>query len=1165
MKFINRSKPYAISLKSMMVIAIALIAIIVGASAPLMAQTAAITGRITDVTSAILPNTTVAITETATGATRVVKTNSDGYFTVPALLPGEYSVEASHAGFSTARRSNVRLEVSQVLRLDFQMSVGETTEDVVVEAGAVELDTETHTVGQVVTGQEVTDLPLLGRDAYALGNLTPGVRNSAGMNSLPVDIVSTSFISINGTPANLNEFLLDGAPNSSPFANQPIIYPIADLVQEFKVQTSGYSAEYGRTSGGIYNVETKHGTNNIHFSAYEFYRNDTLQANDWFAKSQGIAGPALTFNQFGGVAGGPVIVPHIYDGRGKTFFFVGAEYVRFDQGNTYTAVVPDPTFLGGDFSKDVNTKGQAITLYNPYTTRKVGNSYTRDPYTGNQIPVNPVSAAIAKYFPKPNINVPLGSGQSNFINVTANSINENAYSFRVDHNFSGVTHIFGRYSRNLTTYVRPSPYGNSNLGSPGYGPQTFKRQNAILGYDHVFSPSTVMALSTAYSRLDNNRLPVSNGFDISTLGFPNSLGPQIGAPAAFPVITITGYSVSGSIANSTGGYALGETGLLLLTSNYVTFTGKVTKTIKSHTLDIGGDFRVIQGDTGQASDNSTNFGFTTQFTQQNPNVASTTQGDALASFLLGTPNTGSVAPAPQLTMETKYAGAFLEDTWKMFPKLTLNLGVRYEFETPRTERHNQLANFDLNAPVPLVTPGYSFHGTLSFVGVNGQSRYQNDPEYTHISPRVGLAWQVMPGTVFRAGFGQYYANLWGDGSNASIFGISGFTATTNMVTSNDGGLTPANTLSNPYPTGLNPVTGSSLGGATLLGQSISIWDRHHPTPYALQYNADIQQQFAHAWLLDIGYVGTHTVHYPVNLQLDQLPDQYLALGTSLLDPVTNPFYGKITTGTLATTTVPRNRLLVPYPQFTGITSQNADIGSAYYNALQTTLERRFAKGYSVLVAYTWSKMLDIGGQSFGGESLSGAGIQDYYNLKAEKSISALDQTNRLVFQTIYALPFFREQHGFMGHTFGGWQASMLGTFFSGSPLGIGSSANTTNSLGGGQRPNWNGMNPSLTKRTVSQWFNTTDFSAAPAYTFGNSPRTFSFLRSDWGRNVDASLQKNIHVVSHLSVQLRGDAFNLTNTPVFQPPNTTLGSKQFGFVTAQQNTPRVIQVGVKILY
>jgi hypothetical protein len=808
-----------------------------------------------------------------------------------------------------------------------------------------------------------------------------------------------------------------------------------------------------------------------------------------------------------------------------------------------------------------------VTIFDPQTTFSTGNGYARTRFPGNIIPlsrINPVAAKIASYWPSPNAPGAAFTGATNYVRTDSNNIQKNTYSVRLDQNFTSNTRMLARFSYDDTPWLRASPYGADNPGSPAFGPQDFTRYNSVIEGDHVFSPTLIGTVRGSFSRLSNFRGPLSQGFDISQLGFPANLAPQIGAPAAFPAISITGYSVSSSISNNSGSGTLGTTGLINFGMNNYTLSAGITKNLNQHAIKVGGEFRVVQFNTLQTGDSSTNFTFTSAYTQ-GPNAAqsSNTAGNALATFLLGIPD-GSVTPSPALAMQTKYYAGYIQDDWKISSKLTLNLGLRYELETPRTDRFNQLTNFDYNAVPPLNAPGLALHGALSFVGVNGVSRYQSDVDANNISPRIGFAWHVTPKTVVRAGGGLFYGTNWGFGGQPSGFGISGFSASTNIVSSLNG-VTPIVSLSDPYPNGLNPPTGSSLGPATLLGQDISFLERGNRTPYTAQWNFDIQRELPESVLLDVAYVGTRGLKFPLSLQRNQLPDEDLALGDSLRTPVANPFFGQIQTGQISAATVARAQLLRPFPQFTGVTSSAANWASTSYHALQVKVEKRYAKHLTLLASYTFSKMMDYGTGTFGGEALSGGSIQDYHNLRAERASSALDQTHRFILNAVYELPFYQQQHGFTGHLLGGWQISVIGSFYSGGPLGITSAVNGTFSQGGGQRPNWNGNEPALDRPLLSGWFDTSVFSTPSAYTFGTAPRTFNSVRSDATRNIDLSLQKMTNITERLALEFRAESFNLTNTPVFAPPNTSSGSPTFGVVSSQANQPRVVQLALKLRF
>lgn len=1133
------------------------------------AQTGEITGIVTDQAGAVVPGAQVTILETSTGTRRVLATNSAGSYSASSLLPGIYSISVTHDGFKQVTRSGIALQVDQQLRLDFSLAIGSTSEQVTVNSEAPVLSTETQAIGQVVQARQIVDLPLLGRNPYALGGLVPGVRVSRGMNDLPVDQISTASVSINGARGNQNEFLLDGAPNTGGAQNQPIIYANPDSVQEFNVATNSFSAEFGRAAGGVFNVVTKSGTNAVHFSLYEFLRNNALNANDWFANLGGQSQPPLRFNQFGGVLGGPVILPRIYNGRNRTFFFVSTELVRFVEGVTYTASVPNPLELTGDFSRTLNAAGKPVVIYDPLTTRANpnGSGFIRDPFAGNIIPagrMDPVARKISTYFPAPNATGALYTGTNNYIRTDASRIQKNTYSTRLDHYLTGNTRFFGRFSYDDSPWTRASPYGFTNPGSPGFGPQDFTRYNAVVEGNHVFSPTLIGTLRGSFSRLSNFRGPISQGFDIGTLGFPSNLAAQIGPPAAFPAITITGYGVASSIANSAGTTALGQTGLIRFGMNNYSLQGSGTKTVREHEIRFGGEFRVIQFNSLQTADTSTNFSFTSAFTQgPNPTQSSATAGAALATFLLGIPG-GSVAPSPALAIETKYFAGFVQDQWRMAKKFTLNIGLRYELETPRTERYNQLTNFDYAAAPPLNAPGLNLHGALAFVGMRGPSNYQAKLDTNNFAPRLGFAWHVTPKTVVRSGGGLFYGTNMGIGGAPNAFGITGFGSSTSIVTSQDG-VTPQTFLSNPYSQGLNQPSGSSLGPATFLGQSISFYDRGNVTPYSIQWNFDVQRELAGAVLLDVGYVGTRGLKFPSDLVLNQLPDSALALGDALRIQVPNPFYGQISSGILSSKTVAQAQLLRPYPQFDGVTSVVANWATSNYHALQAKVEKRYARGFTFLASYTYSKLMDFNTGPFNGEPLGGGSIQNNNDRHSNYAASSLDQTHRLVVNTVYTLPVFSKQKGVVGHVLGGWELGVVGSFYSGSPLGITSAVNGTFSQGGGQRPDWNGKNPALANPTPSRWLDASVFSTPAAYHFGNAPRTFAGARSDWTRGIDLSLHKNTHVTEKLVLQIRAEAFNLTNTPVFSPPNISFGSPAFGTVSSMANQPRIIQLALKLIY
>ena len=1132
------------------------------------AQVASITGRITDPSGAVVPGALIIARSTGTGISTNTESTSEGYYTLPALQPGRYEITVSKQGFVPVKQTGLELTVQQVARIDITLTVGQVTETVQVTAAAPLLESENSAVGQVIGNRQVTELPLLGRNSYALAMLVPGVRPSAGVNNLVVDQISTVAYSINGQRSNSNEFLLDGAPNSAAAQNQPVINANPDMVQEFKVETNNYSAEYGRAAGGVFNVVTRGGTNEPHFSLYEFFRHDKLNANDFFANRSGLQRAPFRFNQFGGTFGGPVYIPKLYDGRNRTFFFSNVELARFTQGVTFTATLPDPQHLTGDFSNARLADGRLVTIYDPATTTSnPAGGFTRTAFPNNIIPPNridPVARAISRLFPAPTQpGQPLGA--INYTRTGGSKIPKDTYSVRVDHNFTSNNRAFVRYSFDDTPLLRAPAYGPelSNI-APTAGPQTFTRWNTVFEDTHTFTPTLLAQIRFSASRLTNFRRPYSDNFDLASLGLPSYMIRGMRDPLSLPAIQINGYSVTSSIPNTVVGGVIGATDLIRFGNNTYSLMGSVSKNLANHTFKFGGEHRIIEFNSLQTGDTATNFNFSPQWTQgPNANQSSAVAGLGLASFLLGIP-AGGVNPAPALALTMKYYALYVQDAWKVTPNLTVNWGVRYDYETPRVDRFNQLTNFDYGAASPLRAPGLDLRGGLTFVGVDGNSRYNANPDRNNIAPRLGIAWKMTPKTVIRAGGGLFYASTSGVGGGAGPFGVSGFQAATNIVTSLDG-VTPIARLSDPYPGGLfNAPTGSSLGLATLQGQSIQFYDRGNITPYSSQWNFTIQRDLPGSAVIEVGYLGTRGVSMPENRQLNQLAPEHLALGDALRQQVANPFFGQIAVGPLSNRTVARAQLLRPFPHFDGVASQGATWATSSYHALMARAEKRYASGLNLLVSYTYSKYMDFGTGPFGGEALGASNFQNWYDLASEWSPSTLDQTHRYVTNVVYELPFFRTSQGWRRTVLGGWQTGVIWMGFSGGPLGVTSAVNNTFSQGGGQRPNWNGMNPCVENPTPQRWLDGSVFSVPAPYRFGTAPRTFGGCRSDITSQVDVTFSKNTRFREKWNVQFRAEMFNITNTPRFAPPNQNFGNPQFGVVNSQGNQPRIVQFGLKLI-
>jgi outer membrane receptor protein involved in Fe transport len=1157
-----------------------LITLWLAAALSALAQTAQVTGRISDQTGSVLPDAKVTVTNVDNGFKRETVTNSEGFFTVPLLQPGTYQVAVQKNGFKPLVQSGVVLQVEQVARLDYTLETGAVTETVNIAAAVTAaLETETSSLGKVVDQQRIQNLPLLGRNPYSLVALVPGARPSAGLNDLPVDQISQSFVSINGARGNQNEYLLDGAPNTAAAQNQPVVFVNPDAVQEFKVETNSFSAQYGRAAGGVFNIVTRSGTNEYHGTVYDYLRNDALNANTFFGNRAGQKKPPFRFNQFGATIGGPIDFPEKvfgpmhYDGKNRSFFFGSYEGVRFSQGGTYIGTVPTLLQRNGDFSQTRNAAGAVIPIYDPATTRANPANpaqFLRDQFPGNVIPrnrFNPVFTRMLEFIPLPNAAGNANTAAGNYVTSAANRISKDTFSVRLDHQLSESQRLSGRFNFDDSPINRPNYY--NNIASPTFGSQVFKRRNFGLDYTVTFSPSLVGSFLFSFTRLENNRRPFSTGFDIASLGFPAALKSQL-IPESFPTITVAGMGGSFSIANSGTANLLGGNDLISFGDNTASWVGSLTKTLNRHTLKFGGETRWLRPNYWQFADTAINFSFAQNFTQgPNPTAAAAAStGFGFASFMLGI-GAGSYSRAASMAMQVKYFGGYLQDDWKLTDKLTLNLGLRYEYESPRTDRYNQLTNFDQSATPPLTAPGLNLRGALAFVGVNGNPREQWNPDRNNFAPRIGFAWNLAPKTVIRGGGGIFYAAMTGVGGASGAFGVSGFEAATSVVASLNG-VTPLNYLDNPYPTGINQPTGSKLGAATLLGQNIRFTDRNIRQSYSAQWNLNVQREILGGMLLEVGYAGNRGLKLQQDLELNQLPDSALVLGDGLRTQVPNPFVGQITTGTLAAATVARAQLLRPYPHFLSVVSANAAFASSNYHAAVASVQRRFSKGLTVNGSYTFSKLIDLALGQFAGESVSNAGFQNLNNLRADRSLSALDAPHRFVVNGLYALPFGAGRkfnpRGVAGSLVNGWEVSAIYTYQSGGPLAFSSATNTTFAQGGGQRPNLIG-DPVLAdgERTLTRWFNTAAFAAPAAYTFGSAPRSLGSVRSDGISGIDFSVVKNTKIYESVALQFRAEFFNLTNTARFAPPNAAFGSAQFGQVSAQSNQPRVVQFALKLIY
>lgn len=1146
--------------------------------AQLWSQTAtgSIEGTVADQIGNVIANARVTLTNVDTNQVRAAKTDNHGYYGLTLLPPANYSLSIEATGFRQFLQPAIKLEVGDALTINAAIQVGQVSEKVTVTSEPSALQSETSSLGQVIANQPIVDLPVNGRNSYSFATLVPGVLASYGFTQPATDEYNDQFVSINGSRPNANSFLLDGGANTEPAFNGPGLYPSIDMVQEYKVQTNNYSAEFPNTAGGVINVITKSGTNKFHGSLWEFHRSTGLNANNYFAIQAGLPRAPFLYNQFGAAVGGPVL-------RNHTFFFFSYEGLRWTQAVTTTATIPTQAERGGDFS------GQPSPIYNPFSTTldPATGQYVRTQFSGNIIPsglLNPTTTSLLNYLPLPN-QPGSASGVNNFISNASSPIDKNDFSLRIDQQLRTNSRLYGRFSISDTSQDRPPVWGNTAdlaIGSPVLGDDTLRQMQATIDDTTVISPKAVLELNSSFVRYHLNRTPPGLGIPETQFGFPSYFSELSSTVQCFPSISIAGIGVAQSIANIGSGLAMGSFCFVgVLRDAYQTYNeaGNVTAVVGTHTLRFGGDLGIGLVATGRFNNAGGFYNFGPDFTQGPSPYDSGTSGVGFASFLLGAGDSGfNYTGGPDEITSSKYYGGYFEDDWKVNHRLTLNLGFRYDYDTPWSERFNRITDWNPTATSPLQVPGEALVGGMEFPGVNGISRYQFNPDKkTGLQPRVGFAYNAGMSTAIRGGYGIFMAPVVGGGFNGNSVPNTGFLGSTTWVNSLNG-VNPQNLLSNPFPTGFTYATGSSQGLATDLGQSVVAMSRTRRTSYAEQWNVDVQHTFPMHLLVDVAYAGSHGVHLYGDYDANQLPDRYLSLGSQLISQVGNPFQGHISSGALSGPTVAESQLLLPYPQFTGVTLGDGSFyGASFYNSLQAKVERRFTNGFGVLVSYTLSKLMDNVGATetgFPGGTYSGGGIQDWDDLRTAWALGSFDTRNYLAVNGTYDLPFGKKErwlnsNSVANYFIGGWQLNGISYIESGTPLQVFTAANTLFNDGGTQLANWNGQNPipnTPIKDRLNAYFNVNDFSAPPSFTYGNSPRLLGSLRDDGMVDLDLSGVKNTPLFGdRWNLEFRAEAFNIFNHPQFGPPDTALGDGTTGVVSSQVNNPRELQFALKLIF
>jgi hypothetical protein len=1173
---------------------------------------ATVTGHVTDASGAVLPKASVQVINIETNETAALVTNNQGIYSAPFLKPGAYRVTAEAAGFKKYIRDKVILNVGDSIGLDITMEVGQASESLTVTGESLSLETENADHGLVIDQKRVTELPLNARNPFMLAILAPGVNfNGNQIYQRPFDNGAIADWTVNGGLDRKNEFLLDGAPNNAQAGGNNIAYvPPVDSVQEFKVQTNSFDAQYGKSSGGIMNVSLKSGTNQFHGTGYEFMRRNGLDANSFQNNAAGVAKSGHFLDQYGGSIGGPIIFPKIYNGRNKSFFFFNYEGYREGTPTPLTLSVPQPEWLNGDFSKLVDSQGRKITIYDPMNA--VTNSdgtVTRQPFAGNIIPANRINAVGAKllsYEAKPNTTTPGSAYGTNNLFIAGGAENldkDNFYNFvtKFDQNFGDKYHLFFRQASNDRTEHR----NTNGVQGPGWqGPGPLKRINDAYVLDGIgtLTPTLIIGGRFSVARyVEGSRGDPNIGVNPGILGIPPSLVSQLPIQNTFGTYNFTNYT------------GLGNTSSFNYT-NTIAFAGSVTKIAGSHTIKAGIDLRWIQYN-NQNQGNVFTLNFDNTWTQQIYNKGDALSGNSFASALLGlpsggTPANGSVDNLIFPSYRDKYYAGYVQDDWKLSRKLTVNLGLRWDFILAPTERYSRLARgFDPNATNPIDSfinrvafPGFpTVKGGLLFAN-NGQTTGNLDR--TGIQPRIGAAYQISNKLVVRGGFGRYMIN-----PNNDNFRNEGFNVTTTVINSPDGGRTPIpNLISNPFPSGILQPPGKSLGLGTLMGQGFSFYDPTFKTPYTNQFNFGFQYQMPLQSRIDISYVGNRGYKLQTARQYNQQPLSFRQTCDPLEggDPtfcnqlVSNPFYGlpQFTGTSLGSNpTVSRATLANPFPEFGSINQLGRNDGKTWYNALQVNYGIRATKGWNLTFAYTFSKNMEQGGFDASNGNNANQAFIDTQRYIYERSVTAYDHPHVFKISSVYELPvgrgkyFLGSANRFVNALVGGWEHTMIFQYSTGSPWTL--PANVFYVKDAKIPINWDqavvqGVNPCVAKMadngTIAlQPYSTSvagcslsnyNFLQLPSYapTRGTGLRT-NQIRLSASPQTDMSVGKSYHFNERMSFQFRVEAFNVFNTfwaPLQQfgnnPDNSNFGQILKGTVAqGNANFPRQIQLGFKFIY
>jgi hypothetical protein len=1217
------------------------IILLLSCSVALRAQSTygSLTGTVVDSTGAVEVGAIVTLTNTGTASSQTQPTGDSGLYSFVNLVPGNYRLSVEKTGFKRVNRENIVIFVQQTTRVDITLAVGGKDETITVTSDVPLLQAETSSLGQVVEERNADELPLNGRNVFSLVEVAPSVvmQGQAGQTATGQNPFSWGNFQIGGAFANQSAEYLDGQPLNIGYINLPILIPIQDSIGEFKVQTNDIGPEWGKVSGGVLNLSTKSGTNTFRGEAYEYIRNKVFNANDWFSNNSGLKRAPWIQNQFGGNVSGRIF-------KDRTFFFYSYEGFRLRSSAPFTTTVPTAAEQGGDLTALATASGVPdlidpcggnLSAAGPNGLGAGGcasGDYTHATPFKNESGTGPGAVIPAGRLNKTALDMlnlwPAPTNTSavlnNYVAGYALGGNQNQNVVRVDQKINDKQNLFGRFSQWNNLNQPEDPLGTGLCLDRCT--ETMTSKAIALGYNYIFTPNVIGNLDVSASRFNYLRTPKNSGFDFTKIGWSAAFNTELPSALRTPPTPDVLGMADNVMASQGQSYIVDH-------DTQYWFSPTLTIVKGRHTIELGLQYEITLDDYAQSNIVSGSLGFSGSYTQDyslttNPNQKQLAFADYLLGWAQNPSNVGNHffgdAVIPNLVAgKQNLISEFVNDTYHANSKLTLNLGLRYEYQSPWSERFNRQSYFNPTAPDPLAAlamtggipiatggnvaniPTSAVLGAVGLVDTPGgrTSRYNIDPNRLGVAPRIGFAYTIDPKTVVRGGYGMFWmpidANWATNPLNDPVNSIQ-----TDYVGNNGNVKVPTNTITTPWINFVQPPGRAASSYAGISQAAVDLEGNSNPTfdipsyayGYMQQWNLDVQRTLWGGWFADVAYAANKGTHLPqYSQQVDQLGDNYLAQAATqsaaghtvaIAQSVANPFASSSAPGSaMSSLTTTVGQLLRPFPQYAGVEYAGQGSFASNYQSLQATLQKRFNGGGTLLAAYTWAKLLSNTDTITSWLETGGAGgIQDWNNLRGEKSISSQNVPQHLIVSYVLDLPlgknkkYLSDLPALGDKIVSGWGIDGVTTLQTGFPVNINAGGNGANYYGGGLRPNvvagckkaTSGSAQSRVKEGLAGgdgWINAACFTEPAPYTFGNEARVDPTLTANGVANWDfaAFKQTNFGSKNRYGFEFRVEVFNLFNRVQFDPPGNGFGSSTFGEITGYMNNPRLVQFAGKITF